>query len=161
LGRTVVDRLPARAAWRIYGAAEPKPREEFVILVAPICSRGKTRTDIPRCMRLVVCKGETHREMRVGHAPRTVVVTGARAGLGRALALEYAGAGRTLALTGRNRSRLEETADAARGRGADVQTFVGDFCEGTAGYDFIRTFAAAHPIDLLIVNAGVFSGHHA
>ena len=27
--------------------------------------------------------------------------------------------------------------------------------------DFIRAFDAAHPIDLLIVNAGIFSGHHA
>jgi short-subunit dehydrogenase len=60
---------------------------------------------------------------------------------------------------GRNEQRLLETARDARTSGAEVETCAGDL--GTDdGYAFIRSFAASHPLDLLIVNAGVFSGHH-
>lgn len=94
------------------------------------------------------------------HVARSIVITGASAGLGRALALQYAGQGRTLALLARNAARLAETARAARARGAAVTTHAGDLCADMAAHDFIRAFAAEHAIDLLIVNAGVFSGHH-
>ncbi len=90
----------------------------------------------------------------------SIVITGASAGLGRALALLYAGNGRTLALMGRNAARLQEVADECRARGAIVEVHACDLCEAGSGHDFIRAFAAASPIDLLIVNAGVFSGHH-
>ncbi len=61
---------------------------------------------------------------------------------------------------GRNAERLQAVADACRARGAVVEAHACDLCEGSSGQDFIRAFAAAHPIDLLIVNAGVFRGHH-
>jgi short-subunit dehydrogenase len=94
------------------------------------------------------------------HSQKSIVITGASAGLGRALALRYAGQGRALALMGRNTERLQDVADASRARGAVVEAHACDLCEIGSGQDFIRAFAAAHPIDLLIVNAGVFSGHH-
>lgn len=94
-------------------------------------------------------------------APGAVVITGASAGLGRALALEYATEGRTLGLLGRDAGRLEAVAALCRARGASVETGLFDLCEGASAQDFIRVFDAAQPIDLLIVNAGIFSGHHA
>ena len=59
------------------------------------------------------------------------------------------------------RNGWKHVAALCRARGAVVETGLFDLCEGTSGPDFIRTFDAAHPIDLLIVNAGIFSGHHA
>jgi short-subunit dehydrogenase len=97
----------------------------------------------------------------VRQAAGAVVITGGSAGLGRALALQYATDGRTLGLLGRDRARLEAVAELCRAQGAVVETHACDLCESISGRDFIGTFAAAHPIELLIVNAGVFSGHHA
>ena len=96
----------------------------------------------------------------VRQAAKSIVITGASAGLGRALALRYAGPGRTLALMGRDAGRLQDVADLCRARGAAVETHACDLCEAGSGHDFISAFAAANPIDLLIVNAGVFTGHH-
>jgi hypothetical protein len=48
--------------------------------------------------------------------PRTIVITGATSGIGEALALHYAKAGVTLALTGRNKQRLQEVASACQAR---------------------------------------------
>ena len=51
---------------------------------------------------------------------KTAVITGAASGIGRALALEYAAPGVRLALTGRNRDRLDDVAEACRAAGAEV-----------------------------------------
>ena len=54
----------------------------------------------------------------MGQLVRSIVITGASAGLGAALARLYAAPGRTLGLLGRNQERLEAVADACRSRGA-------------------------------------------
>ncbi len=54
--------------------------------------------------------------------PRTILITGASSGIGRALALVYAREGVYLSLIGRDRERLEDTAAAARAQGAEVST---------------------------------------
>ena len=50
-------------------------------------------------------------------------------------------------------------AQLCRARGARVETHACDLCAGSSGRDFIRAFGDARPLDLLIVNAGVFAGH--
>jgi short-subunit dehydrogenase len=60
---------------------------------------------------------------------------------------------------GRNVERLQVVAELCRARGAIVEMHACDLCEGTSGRDFIEAFADAHPLDLLVVNAGVFTGH--
>jgi NAD(P)-dependent dehydrogenase (short-subunit alcohol dehydrogenase family) len=57
---------------------------------------------------------------------RVAVVTGASRGLGRAISLALAGAGASLALVGRDVTRLDETAREARAAGAEAQTFRAD-----------------------------------
>jgi short-subunit dehydrogenase len=93
--------------------------------------------------------------------PRTVVITGANAGLGAALALAYAAPGRRLGLIARDESRLVETADACRSDGATVVTASIDVTDATALAAWIAAFDAQNPIDLLIANAGVFTGNGA
>jgi NADP-dependent 3-hydroxy acid dehydrogenase YdfG len=91
--------------------------------------------------------------------PRTVLITGASAGLGAALAIAYAAPGRTLALIGRDETRLGDVAKACRALDAIVQTACVDVTDATAMASFVTGFAGPGGIDLVIANAGVFTGH--
>ena len=51
---------------------------------------------------------------------RSILITGASSGIGRALALAYAAQGTRLALIGRNEQRLRETVEAVKAKGAEV-----------------------------------------
>jgi short-subunit dehydrogenase len=89
--------------------------------------------------------------------PRHVVITGASAGLGRALALAYAAPGIVLGLIGRDAERLEVSARACRANGAMVETAQIDVRDAQAMQTWLDCFDDAHPIDLLIANAGAAS----
>lgn len=89
--------------------------------------------------------------------PRVVVITGASAGLGRALALCYSTHGITLGLIGRSAERLGSVASVCRARGAEVVVGCMDVRDSAAVQAWIFDFDARHPIDLLIANAGVAS----
>ncbi|AFQ49143.1 SDR family NAD(P)-dependent oxidoreductase [Burkholderia cepacia] len=91
------------------------------------------------------------------HEPRHVVITGATAGLGRALALAYAAPGVVVGLIGRDAARLDDVAAACRARGAAVECGRFDVCDAEAMRTWLDAFDDAHPIDLLIANAGVAS----
>ena len=91
-------------------------------------------------------------------AEGAVVITGASAGLGEALALEYAGPGRVLGLTGRRTEALAAVAEASSAKGANVETHVGDVRDSEEFASWLGRFDARHPIDLMVVNAGIFSG---
>jgi len=92
-------------------------------------------------------------------SPRAIVITGASSGLGAALAVEYAQAGRTLGLIARNKHRLDHVAALCDGAGARCVTGSIDVTDKTALGLWIDAFDAEHPIDLLFVNAGVYAGH--
>jgi short-subunit dehydrogenase len=89
---------------------------------------------------------------------RTVVITGASSGIGHALAIEYAKHGDRLALLGRDRGRLEKTAAACRGFGAEVSIGAIDVRDRGAMHDYLVALDARSPVDLLIANAGILRG---
>ena len=90
---------------------------------------------------------------------QSVVITGASKGLGEALARLYADPGRTLGLIGRHRHRLEAVAARCRNQGAHVVIAALDVKDGAGLARWFRAFDAEHPVDLLIVNAGMFTGN--
>ncbi|HKU98831.1 MAG TPA: SDR family NAD(P)-dependent oxidoreductase [Vineibacter sp.] len=89
---------------------------------------------------------------------QTVVITGASSGIGQALALEYAGKDTILGLLGRDTGRLDAVARACRDRGAMVETDAIDVRDTDATTAWLQAFDTAHPVDLLIANAGILSG---
>jgi short-subunit dehydrogenase len=90
--------------------------------------------------------------------PRTIVISGASSGIGRALALHYANAGVGLGLLGRDKQRLAEVADACRARGSDVRIGIVDVRDRGAIENWLDGFDREYTIDLLIANAGVMEG---
>lgn len=89
---------------------------------------------------------------------RSIVLTGASGGLGRALAEEYASPGVTILLLGRNETRLSATAVAVRALGGAAQTASTDVRDAHAMALRILRFDADHPVDLVIANAGASGG---
>jgi short-subunit dehydrogenase len=92
-------------------------------------------------------------------APRTVLITGASRGLGRALALAYAAPGRRLALLARNQELLSYTARLCEMRGAQVLQKTCDVTDQETMGAFVRVVEAGGTIDLAIANAGDFWGN--
>ncbi|PQV49085.1 SDR family oxidoreductase [Paraburkholderia sp. BL21I4N1] len=90
-------------------------------------------------------------------APRHIVITGASAGLGRALAHAYAEPGVVLGLIGRDAERLDAVARTCRAQGAQVDAGRLDVRDGAAMQTWLDQFDDRHPIDLLIANAGAAS----
>lgn len=89
---------------------------------------------------------------------RTIVITGASSGIGRALALRYAQAGVGLGLLGRDGERLDRVAADCRAAGATVATALVDVRARNEMAAWLETFDSASPVELLIANAGVMEG---
>jgi short-subunit dehydrogenase len=89
---------------------------------------------------------------------RSILITGASSGIGRALALAYARRGVTLALIGRDGERLEDTAAAARAQGAEVSLGQLDVRDQDAMAHWITAADARQPFDLVFANAGITTG---
>ncbi|CAM5318088.1 SDR family NAD(P)-dependent oxidoreductase [Streptomyces viridifaciens] len=93
--------------------------------------------------------------------PRTVLVTGATDGLGRALAHRLAGEGDTVLLHGRDQGRLDRTAqEIAEAQGTErpvtLRADLADLAQVRALAAEVR--AATARLDVLVNNAGVGSG---
>lgn len=83
---------------------------------------------------------------------KTVLVTGASSGIGRACAVRFARDGSRLVLTGRDRAALEETA-AEAGNGTIIQADL-EIPEGLSRF-CDRVLDGTRAIDVLVHNAGV------
>ena len=84
-------------------------------------------------------------------AKKTVVVTGASSGIGRAAALEFARRGANLVLAARRADLLDEVAQECRKRGVDCRTVVTDV---TQRADCEHLIDVAGSVDVLVNNAG-------
>lgn len=91
-------------------------------------------------------------------SPFVVLITGGGAGIGRALALEYAGPNTVLILLGRRKEKLFEVAKLCEAKGSRVITAQADVRDVDALRAQLITLDTETPIDLLIANAGVTSG---
>jgi NADP-dependent 3-hydroxy acid dehydrogenase YdfG len=88
-----------------------------------------------------------------------ILITGASAGIGAALAEHYAAPGVTLGLLARRTDRLEALAERLRARGAAVSVFTADVRDGERMAAVVREFDAdAGGISLAIANAGISRG---
>ena len=83
-------------------------------------------------------------------ASKTVLLSGATGGLGRAIAAALAGKGATLVLSSRKADALDELAGELPGNGH--RTVVADLAEQDAAQ---RLAADAGPVDVLVANAGL------
>jgi short-subunit dehydrogenase len=91
-------------------------------------------------------------------APRSILITGASRGLGAALASAYAEPGCLLGLTAFSSPSLADVARACEGQGATVRHAWVDAANAQDMRAFLRTIDSERPLDLVIVNAGRFSG---
>jgi short-subunit dehydrogenase len=93
--------------------------------------------------------------------PGAVAITGASSGIGAALARQLAKPDVHLALLGRDATRLAAVASDCQARGAVCRTATIDVRDADRISAFLAEFDKAHPIDLLIANAGILDGRHA
>jgi len=95
------------------------------------------------------------RAMRQSQDPKTVLITGASSGIGKGLALNYAGAGRRLFLHGRDDERLDAVTRTCAAKGAAVEKRCLDVRDRDAMTAWIEGIDRETPLDLVIANAGV------
>ncbi|MEI6555570.1 MAG: SDR family oxidoreductase [Paludibacter sp.] len=81
---------------------------------------------------------------------KTILVTGATAGIGRAIAVECSRAGAKLIITGRNEERLKETLEMLAGEG---HLFIG--ADLTVSSDLDKLVELVPKLDGLVNNAGI------
>jgi NAD(P)-dependent dehydrogenase (short-subunit alcohol dehydrogenase family) len=87
---------------------------------------------------------------------RTAVVTGASAGLGRAIAVAFGGLGWSVALGARRSDELDETAQLVRAAGGKSFAHELDVCRPESIDAFLAATATVlGPVDVLVNNAGI------
>jgi short-subunit dehydrogenase len=89
---------------------------------------------------------------------RSVCITGASRGIGRSLALRFAGPDVYLMLFARDAARLDAVSSECRQRGAEVFASAVNVSDLAAFSAAVRAGCRDRPIDIAIVNASVSSG---
>jgi 2-hydroxycyclohexanecarboxyl-CoA dehydrogenase len=93
--------------------------------------------------------------MNLDLAGKVVIVTGATANIGRAIALEFAAEGAKLILVGRDQEAGKRVADIAHERGAQSATFVAaDLLETQSAKRIAAVANDPGPVEILVNNVG-------
>ncbi len=90
-------------------------------------------------------------------AGQNILITGASAGIGAALAKRYADKDKHLILLARNRQKLQAVANQCEAKQSTVEYHSVDVTDFSALQSLIASIDASTPIDLIICNAGVTS----
>jgi NAD(P)-dependent dehydrogenase (short-subunit alcohol dehydrogenase family) len=96
-------------------------------------------------------------------APKTVLITGASSGIGRALALEYASRGAHVAVAARRKEELDQLVREIEQGGGRAKAYVVDVSDPAAAADVVRKADAdLGALEMVIANAGAgYHGHAA
>lgn len=87
---------------------------------------------------------------------KTVIITGASSGIGKACAIAFAKRGANIVISGRNKENLEHAADELRKTGAQILAVSGDVSiENDCKLLIEKTIEKFGSIDILINNAGI------
>jgi all-trans-retinol dehydrogenase (NAD+) len=90
---------------------------------------------------------------------KVVLITGAASGIGRLMALDFAGRGARVAVWDLNGQALKALEEEARSRGLFITAMVCDVSDRNAVYRQAEALSGSlGPVDILINNAGVVSG---
>src|SRR5262249_219636 len=89
---------------------------------------------------------------------RSIVITGATSGIGRALAIAYAQPEARLCLLGRGAGRMAQVGQACEAGGAQVETALVDVRDRDALIGCIAAWDEQRPLDLAIASAGIAGG---
>jgi NADP-dependent 3-hydroxy acid dehydrogenase YdfG len=94
--------------------------------------------------------------------PKTVLITGASSGIGRALALEYARRGAHVFATARREAELAALCSDITASGGRASKAVCDVSDPKAAFEIVRTAASElGSLDMVIANAGIGGTQHA
>ncbi len=89
---------------------------------------------------------------------KSILITGASSGIGKALAETYANHNIHLALTGRNIDRLNQVAETCRRLGAQVSPKIVDVTNQEKMAQWLEEIDQKYPLDICIANAGISAG---
>jgi short-subunit dehydrogenase len=87
--------------------------------------------------------------------PKSILITGATSGIGEYLALNYAQPGVHLAISGRDKDRLDQISTKIKDKGATIDARIIDVTDKAAMRTWIETVDSENPLDLVIANAGI------
>ncbi|MDB4992760.1 MAG: Oxidoreductase, short-chain dehydrogenase/reductase family [Myxococcaceae bacterium] len=94
--------------------------------------------------------------------PRTVLITGASSGIGRALALEYGRHGAHVALAARRREELTAVAREVEANGGRANVYTVDVSDASAIAEVVKSADRdLGSLDMVVANAGVSVAAHA
>ena len=92
---------------------------------------------------------------RFSLAGRTALVTGARSGIGRSVALGLADAGADVVAWGRTDAGMDEVVDAVRSRGREAEVVTADLADPDAVRAAASELVERRQVDVLVNNAGM------